>query len=171
MIHFVLHSSPWPWVAGSRSAQSRATGESSRVADEWRDLIVDQSTDFAAPDEPISVEAAHSIPLEDLPMWIRITAEQKAAVANEWNAAFGNFRERRRSLALYFHGEEKLGITAAEMKADIDPHVIEAGEYSRRLKERIGAFENAERQLQQELAVKLALAHASGAGQLTKLNP
>ena len=132
---------------------------------------MDQPTEIAAPDEPISVEAAHALPLEDLPMWIRNTAAQKAAITSEWNAAFGNFRERRRSLALYFHGEEKLGITAAEMKADIDPHVIEAGEYSRRLKERIAAFENAERQLQQELAVKLALAHAGEAVQLTQLDP
>jgi hypothetical protein len=132
---------------------------------------MNQPTEVATPDEPISAEAAHALPLEDLPMWIRNTAAQKAAITSEWNAAFGNFRERRRSLALYFHGEEKLGITAAEMKADIDPHVIEAGEYSRRLKERIAAFENAERQLQQELAVKLALAHAGEAAQLPHLDP
>ena len=66
-------------------------------------------------------------------------------------------------LANFFHREEGLGITAAEIKADIDPNVIDASEYSRRLKERIVAFEVAERQLLQEFQVKLALARASSA--------
>ena len=119
---------------------------------------MDQTTDIAAHIEPIGLEEAHAVPLADLPKWIRRTADQKAAVSYEWSIAFGNYKERRGSLALYFHREEQLQITAAEMKADIDPHVIEIGEYSWRMKERILAFENAERQLLQELQIKLALA-------------
>ncbi len=121
---------------------------------------MDQTTDIATQIEPIGPEEAHAVPLADLPKWIRITAEQKAAVSCEWSIAFGNYQERRGSLALYFHREERLQITAAEMKADIDPHVIEIGEYSWQMKQRIVAFENAERQLLQELEIKLALAQA-----------
>jgi hypothetical protein len=126
---------------------------------------VDQATAIAAHIEPIGLEAAHSVPLADLPKWIRITADQKAAISYEWSIAFGNYKERRGSLALYFHREKHLQITAAEMKADIDPHVIEIGDYSWRMKERIVAFENAERQLLQEFQVKLVLARAGSADQ------
>lgn len=126
---------------------------------------MDQATAIAAHIEPIGLEAAHSVPLADLPKWIRITADQKAAISYEWSIAFGNYKERRGSLALYFHREKHLQITAAEMKADIDPHVIEIGDYSWRMKERIVAFENAERQLLQEFQVKLVLARAGSADQ------
>jgi len=119
---------------------------------------MDQVANIATRVEPIGLEEAHAVPLADLPKWIRITADQKAAISYEWSVAFGNYKERRGSLALYFHREEHLQITAAEMKADIDPHVIEIGDYSWRMKERIVAFENAERQLLQEFQVKLALA-------------
>ena len=121
---------------------------------------MNQPTDIATHVEPIGLEEAHAVPLADLPKWIRITADQKAAFTYEWSVAFGNYKERRGSLALYFHREEHLQITAAEMKADIDPHVIEIGDYSWRMKERIAAFEIAERQLLQELEVKLALARS-----------
>jgi hypothetical protein len=121
---------------------------------------VDQSTDIAIQVEPIGIEEAHALPLSDLPKLTRITAEQKAAISYEWSVAYYHFKVRRNSLVNYYHREEGLGITAAEIKADIDPSVIEAGEYSRRLKERIAAFEIVERQLSQEFEVKLALARS-----------
>jgi len=122
---------------------------------------VDQTTDIAAHIEPIGVEEAHAIPLADLPKWIRITADQKAAISYEWSVAYYHYKERRGALVHYFHREEGLGITAAEIKADLDPNVIEAGDYSRRLKERVAAIEIAERQLLQEYNVKLAVARAA----------
>lgn len=124
---------------------------------------MDQTADIAARVEPIGPEEAHAIPLVDLPKWIRITADHKGAISYEWSSAYYNYKEFRNSLANFFHREEGLGITAAEIKADIDPNVIDASEYSRRLKERIVAFEVAERQLLQEFQVKLALARASSA--------
>ena len=122
---------------------------------------MDQTTDIAAHIEPIGVEEAHAIPLADLPKWIRITADQKAAISYEWSVAYYHYKERRGALVHYFHREEGLGITAAEIKADLDPNVIEAGDYSRRLKERVAAIEIAERQLLQEYNVKLAVARAA----------
>ena len=124
---------------------------------------MDQVTAIATQVEPIGLEAAHAVPLADLPKWIRITADQKAAISYEWSSAYYHYKERRNSLVNFFHREEGLGITASEVTADIDPNVIDAGEYSRRLKERIVAFEIAERQLLQELQVKLALARAGSA--------
>jgi len=119
---------------------------------------VDQVTDKATQVEPIGPEEAHAVSLVDLPKWIRITADQKAAISYEWSVAYYHYKERRGALVCYFHSEEGLGITAAEIKADIDQNVIEAGDYSRRLKERVAAFEIAERQLLQEYNAKLALA-------------
>lgn len=119
---------------------------------------MDQTTDTAAHIEPIGLEEAHAVPLADLPKSIRMTADQKAAISYEWSVAYYHYKERRGALVHYFHREEGLGITAAEIKADIDQNVIDAGDYSRRLKERVAAFEIAERQLLQELNVKLALA-------------
>lgn len=112
---------------------------------------------------PIGAQAAAALPLAELPAAIRRMADEKHQLAREWANAFGNYKERRRSLALYFHRDQNLGITAAEMQAEIDPNVIEAGEYSRSLRDQLQAFETAERHLQQELDVKLALARINGA--------
>jgi len=94
-------------------------------------------------------------------------ADERARLSREWATAFGHFNERRRALTLYFHRDEGLGITAAEMQAEIDPHVIDAGEQSRRLKERIIAFENAQRQLEQEFQVKLLAGRADHGDSVT----
>ena len=126
---------------------------------------MDQTTGIAAHVEPVGPEEADAIPLADLPKWIRMTAERKNAISYEWSVAYTDFKQRRGALIHHFHRDEGLGITAAENKADIDPMVIEAGEYSRRLKERIAEFEIAERQLLQEFSVKLALAHAGSTNQ------
>lgn len=106
--------------------------------------------------EPISADDAHALSIRELPLAIRITADRKAAITREWSIAFGNYSERLRAMTLYYHRDHHLMITAAEMKAAIDPAVIEASECSLRLKEQIVAFENSERQLEAELKVKLA---------------
>ena len=53
---------------------------------------MDQTTGIAAHIEPIGPEEAHAVPLPDLPRWIRITADQKAAISYQWSVAFGNYK-------------------------------------------------------------------------------
>lgn len=113
------------------------------------------------PKEPIDATKAQAIPLSDLPVAIRRAAHLTACARAEWEMAYGHYRERQRALILYYHRDQGLGITAAEMKADIDPAVVDAAQYSLELKQRVAGFEAAERQLLQEFQLKLALAQTN----------
>ena len=123
-------------------------------------MQTNQASSDLRSDEPINADAAHAISLIDLPIAIRRAAHQTASARAEWEMAYGHYRERQRALILYYHRDQGLGISAAEMKAEIDPSVIDASQYSLGLKQRVAAFEAAERHLLQEFQAKLILAQA-----------
>lgn len=111
--------------------------------------------------QPIGIEAAEAIPLPELPLWIRRTADQKAAVNYEWSVAFHAYKQRQCAKIHHLHCEAGFGIKAAEIQAEIDPEVRAIGEHSRQLKERLTSFEISERHLLQLYEVKLALLRSS----------
>lgn len=119
---------------------------------------MEQYTSARPTSEPISAEDACAAPLEALPRMIRAMADEVVRLKHEWLDVYGNYRERKASLTLYFHTDERLGIMAAGIKAGIDPHIIEAGANSQRLRQRIAAFENAEQHLMHELQVRVLMA-------------
>ena len=112
--------------------------------------------------EPVSLtqltaEEAHAIPLEELPALIRRIGDERARLEKDWSDAYGNFKEQRRSLAVYYLQHERLPFSAADWKAECDPQVIEASEYSLAMKQQLRAHETLERQLIQEFEMRLAL--------------
>jgi hypothetical protein len=116
--------------------------------------MTDHSSDNALP-MPICSEEAAAASLAELPRMIRAMADARLELTPAWNRAYGNCRERKAALALYFHCDEDLGISAAEHKASIDPQVIDACMESLRIKAQITAYENAEQQLLLEFEARV----------------
>lgn len=106
---------------------------------------------------PFPAEVVAHIPLSLLPFFVRRVREDLATARAVWWEAYGRYREIQRTLALWYHEERKLQITAAEKKADIDPRVVEASTESHRLKTIVEGLERAEAHLLEELEVRLTL--------------
>lgn len=113
-------------------------------------------------DDPAVLAAEHiiSIPLQQLPLYIRQLQDRRDAVASEWWRAWGDFKSRRASLALFFHEDKRMGIQAALMKAESDPVIAELGIYSLKVKDQLKQLERVLYQLENTLKVRLALTYA-----------
>jgi hypothetical protein len=102
----------------------------------------------------MSPEDVANIPL-DLPLFIRVAEEARNKTDSEWFSALQHYRQTRLQLTVYFHEELKLGIRAAEFKADTDPHVVEVGMNSRAVRDRLRAITSVMDQLQRTFEVKV----------------
>lgn len=105
----------------------------------------------------LTAAEAHAVPFEKLPALIRLVGDERARLEKDWSDAYGNFKEQRRSLAVHYLQHERLPFSAADWKAECDPQVIEASEYSLAMKQQLRAHETLERQLIQEFEMRLAL--------------
>jgi len=124
----------------------------------------------------LTAEEAHTIQFEELPALIRRIGDERARLEKDWSDAYGNFKEQRRSLAVHYLQHERLPFSAADWKAECDPQVIEASEYSLAMKQQVRAHETLERQLIQEFEMRLALlrhrpSHCSEPAERPFINP
>ena len=127
--------------------------------DVTRDAAVLPSQDSNDP-AVLAAEDIINFPLEQLPLCIRQLQDRRDAAASEWWRAWGDFKSRRDSLALFFHEDKRMGIQAALMKAESDPVISELGIYSLKVKDQLKQLERVLYQLENTLKVRLALTYA-----------
>lgn len=92
-------------------------------------------------------------------MTIRHVADRKAEARQDWFQAYENYKHQCHTRLLRHHLSHGLGFNAAEAKALTEPQVVDASIHSRALWEAYDEFRRCERQLRQELKVRLRMAN------------
>jgi hypothetical protein len=103
----------------------------------------------------LSPKDVANIPLDSLPLFIRVAEEARDKADGEWFSAFQHYKQTRLQLAIYYHEELKLGIRAAEFKAETDPNVVEVGINARAARDRLRAITSVVDQLKRIFEVKI----------------
>ena len=98
------------------------------------------------------------IPLDRLPLFIRLAEEARNKTDSEWFSALQHYNQTRLQLTVDFHEELKLGIRAAEFKANTDPNVVEVGINSRAVRDRLRTITSVVVQLKRTFEVKVGSA-------------
>jgi len=104
---------------------------------------------------PVGVLEAAEVSLAHLPTCIRLAEKARDVAEEEWFRALQNFNQTRYQLAYYYHQEERLGIRAAEYKAESQETVIAAGINSRTARSLLLAHRSAVNHLKREFKLKL----------------
>jgi hypothetical protein len=103
----------------------------------------------------LSPEDVANVPLDRLPLFIRVAEEARNKTDSEWFSALQHYNQTRLQLTVYYHEELKLGIRAAEFKANTDPNVVEVAINSRAARDRLRAITSVVDQLKRTFEVKV----------------
>jgi len=91
-----------------------------------------------------------------LPSVVRQISDSCAELKHDWWIAWQNYQDRYRALTLYHHRDEGFQISAARDKAAIDPEIQESSIHSSELREQLELLQRIQKNLEQELEVRLA---------------
>lgn len=111
----------------------------------------------------MSADDISALDLSLLPAMIRQVSDARARVESEWRITYENYKLQVKSLTAHYHRELKLRITAARTEAEIDPEVADTALASLKCRNRLDEIRRVERNLRDELDVRLALMSQSAA--------
>ena len=110
-------------------------------------------SDHGMPNVP-TAEAIHVTPLLELPGLLRNLGELEARLRRDWWTAYQHYRHTFARWTLHYHQFDKLQISAAQLKAELDEDVGTAMVESRRCWEAVQTARRARLNVKAELRVR-----------------